>query len=72
MNKESNDFLWLWILGMTDLIIHAKAGTGGSTSSHSLDQDLLEITNEVQRLNPHIYNKQDDGAHYDPFSEQDQ
>jgi hypothetical protein len=26
MNRESNDALWLWILGMTDLLVHSRAG----------------------------------------------
>ena len=44
---------------MSDLIIHARqAGT-------AYDSDLLEITNEVQRLNPHIYNRADEGPYYE-------
>ena len=39
---------------MTDLIVHNRSG------SYSFDGDMMECSNEVQRLNPHIYNKQDD------------
>jgi CDC45-like protein len=51
LNRESNDSLWLWILGMTDLIVHNRSG------SYSFEGDMLECSNEVQRLNPHIYNR---------------
>jgi CDC45-like protein len=54
LNRESNDSLWLWILGMTDLIVHNRSG------SHSFQEDMLECSNEVQRLNPNIYNRDDD------------
>lgn len=42
--------LWYWILGMTDLIVHAKSGT------YDYDDDIPKCNDEVQRLNPHIYN----------------
>ncbi len=38
---------------MTDLTVHVRSG------SHILEDDFLECNNEVQRLNPHIYNRQD-------------
>lgn len=65
LNRESNDMLWLWILGMTDLVIHARS------NHYSFDSDIIDCSNEVQRLNPHIYNKHDnEGPHFDPTSEQ--
>jgi hypothetical protein len=39
---------------MTDLQVHARSGI------YSFDQDVLDCSNEVQRLNPHIYNKTDE------------
>lgn len=45
--------LWCWILGMTDQIIHGKCGT------YDYDDDIPKCNDEVQRLNPHIYNNQD-------------
>jgi len=50
LNRENNDSLWLWILGMTDLIVHQRSG------SYSFDQDVMECSNEVLRLNPNINN----------------
>ena len=54
MSRETNDSLWLWILGMTDIIVHQRSG------AHSIDQEQNECFNEVQRLNPSFYNKQQD------------
>jgi len=54
LNRENNDSLWLWILGMTDLLVHQRSG------SYSFDNDMIDCNQEVQRLNPHIYNRQDD------------
>lgn len=54
LNRENNDSLWLWILGMTDLQVHNRSGT------YSFEPDMADCFNEVQRLNPNIYNKQDD------------
>ena len=39
---------------MTDIVVHSRSG------AHSVDQDQTECFNEVQRLNPSIYNRQDD------------
>jgi len=39
---------------MTDLTVHARSG------SYSFDNAMIDCANEVQRLNPHIYNRQDD------------
>ena len=54
LNKENNDSLWLWILGMTDLLVHQRSG------SYSFDNDMIDCNQEVHRLNPHIYSRQDD------------
>jgi hypothetical protein len=62
LNRESNDSLWLWILGMTDLIVHQRSG------SYSFDNDMIECGNEVLRLNPNIYNKIDDPNQLDEES----
>ena len=51
--------LWLWIVGMTDLILHSKSGT------YDYDDDIEKCNDEVQRLNPHIYNKEI-GQHFEP------
>lgn len=56
LNRSNNDSLWLWILGMTDLIVHQRQ------TLSSLDNDMLDCGNEVIRLNPNIYNRQDDQA----------
>lgn len=45
--------LWCWIIGMTDLILHNKTGT------YDYDDDIEKCNDEVQRLNPHIYNKEE-------------
>jgi hypothetical protein len=45
--------LWYWIIGITDLIIHNKSGT------YDYDDDIERCNDEVQRLNPHIYNKRE-------------
>lgn len=50
LNKENRDMLWYKILGMTDLIVHAKSGT------YDYDDDIPKCNDEVQRLNPNIYN----------------
>jgi len=50
MNRESKDMLWLRILGATDQVIHSKCGT------YDYDDDVMKCIEEVQRLNPHIYN----------------
>lgn len=54
MNRQTKDMLWFQIVGMSDLIIHNKTGT------YDYDDDITRCNDEVQRLNPHIYNKQDD------------
>lgn len=54
LNRSNNDSLWLWILGMTDLIVHQRQ------TLSSLDNDMLDCGNEVIRLNPNIYNRQDE------------
>ncbi len=38
---------------MTDLTVHVRSG------SHNLDESMMECNNEVQRLNPNIYNNRD-------------
>lgn len=53
LNKENKDMLWWWIVGMTDLIIHNKMGV------FDQDEDIGKCNDEVQRLNPHIYNNLD-------------
>ncbi|CDW74860.1 cdc45 domain containing protein [Stylonychia lemnae] len=50
LNRETREMLWLWIVGMTDLIIHYKQ------SSYNYSEDELLCDEEVQRLNPNIYN----------------
>ena len=62
MNRENNDSLWLWILGMTDLIVHQRSG------SYSFDQDVMECSNEVLRLNPNINNNRSDDFEDNPDS----
>lgn len=59
LNRSNNDALWLWILGMTDLIVHQRQ------TMNSLDNDMLDCGNEVIRLNPNIYNRLDDQADED-------
>ena len=54
LNRENNDSLWHWIIAMTDLQVHQRSGI------HELDQDMIDCTGEVHRLNPNIYNRQDD------------
>jgi hypothetical protein len=54
LNRETKEMLWLWILGMTDLIIHCRSGT------YEHQEDIILCNDEVQRLNPHIYNARDD------------
>jgi len=39
---------------MTDIIVHQRSG------AHSIEHERDECFNEVQRLNPSFYNKQDD------------
>jgi hypothetical protein len=51
LNRNNRDMLWLWIVGMTDLILHNKTGT------YDYDEDIEACNNEVSRLNPQIYNK---------------
>jgi hypothetical protein len=51
LNKNDNDMLWLAIVGMTDLIVHSKLGT------YDQDDDNDRFNDEVQRLNPNIYFK---------------
>lgn len=43
--------LWYWIIGMTDLRIHNKTG------AYDYDEDIAKCNDEVQRLNPNLYNK---------------
>ena len=51
LNRENNDSLWYWIIAMTDLQVHQRSGI------HELDQDMIDCTGEVHRLNPNIYNR---------------
>jgi hypothetical protein len=45
---------------MSDLIIHNKTGT------YDYDDDITRCNDEVQRLNPHIYNNQEGmNGHFD-------
>ena len=50
LNRENREFLWLWILGMTDKLINCQ-----STQFH-FEVDITKCNDEVQRLNPDIYN----------------
>lgn len=44
---------------MTDIIVHQRSG------AHSIEHERDECFNEVQRLNPSFYNKQDDGEEHE-------
>ncbi len=44
---------------MTDLTVHQRSG------SYSFDNDMIDCGNEVMRLNPNIYSKQDDPSQFD-------
>lgn len=44
---------------MTDIIVHQRSG------AHSIEQEKDECFNEVQRLNPSFYNKQQDDEEED-------
>ncbi|CDW73747.1 cell division control protein 45 [Stylonychia lemnae] len=50
VNRETREFLWLWIVGLTDNMLHQLNG-----SSQLYQDDILKLNDEVQRLNPHIY-----------------
>eukprot|EP00347_Sterkiella_histriomuscorum_P008719 403344017 len=65
MNRENKDMLWLWIVGMTDLRVHYKHATDG------LDEDMSLCDDEVQRLNPNIYNR-DNEDDIDKFNDDDE
>lgn len=54
LNRESKEMLWWWIVGMTDLRVHYKHALDG------LDEDMAFCDDEVQRMNPNIYNNYDD------------
>lgn len=47
---------------MTDLIVHQRSG------SYSFDQDVMECSNEVLRLNPNINNNRSDDFEDNPDS----
>lgn len=47
---------------MTDLIVHQRSG------SYSFDQDMMEASNEVSRLNPNISNNRSDDFEDNPDS----
>eukprot|EP00347_Sterkiella_histriomuscorum_P008958 403343083 len=53
LNRESRDFLWLWITGMYDHIINQVL------SLFQYEEDVQKCNNEVQRLNPQIYNREE-------------
>lgn len=42
MNRENKDALWCWIIGLSDLIVHSKAGE-------------LEYNDEIQRCNEEVF-----------------
>lgn len=56
--------LWWWIVGMTDLRVHYKHALDG------LDEDMAICDDEVQRMNPNIYNRDYDDD-LDQFNDND-
>ena len=52
MNRETKDLLWMWIIGLSDIIIHCKSGQLDYTD------EVLRCNDEVLRLHP---NRGDDG-----------
>jgi cell division control protein 45 len=51
IDRESRDFLWLWIIGLSDIMIHCKQG------ELQLSDELFKCKEEVNRLHPSKQNK---------------
>lgn len=45
MNKESNDFVWWSILGLTDLLVHDKI------SFPNYQEMVIDLQNHILKLN---------------------
>lgn len=54
LNRENNDYLWLWILGITDQLIHNRI------SHNQYGLFISDCYNEVLRLNANEENEDDE------------
>jgi hypothetical protein len=52
LNRSSKDFLWFWIVGLSDLMIHSKSG------EIEYNEEIEICNDEVFKLHPSEHNNQ--------------